>query len=119
MLPDAGTIASTLKGKLSLFNKLSKQAQEAMALPALKSSSLASLRQLYEDNCTVILDTHTLLAININKTILQGSRNYLDGLWDMTIQKTKLQADHYNLPKQHGFQYNQRSNNIIKERIYD
>ena len=63
MLPHTGTIAPTLKGQLSLSNKLSKQAQTATSLPALKSSSLVSLGQLCDDNCTVIFDKHKLLAI--------------------------------------------------------
>ena len=119
MLPDAGTIAPTLKGQLSLSNKFSKQAQTATALPALKSFSIVSLGHLCDDNCTVILDKHKLLAIKKDEIILQGRRNYLDGLWDIPIQKAQLQADNYNFPKNRGFQYNQRSKNIIKEPIFD
>ena len=119
MLPDAGTITPPLKGQLFLSNKLSKQAQTATALSALKSSSLISLGQLCDDNCTVILDNHKLLAIKKDKIILQGRKNYLDGLWNIPIQKAKLQADNYIFPKQHGFQYNQHSKNILKKIIYD
>ena len=118
-LPDVSTIAPALKGQLSLSNKLSKKAQIATDLPALKSSSLVSLGQLCDGSYTVILDKYKHLSIKKDERILQGSRNYLDGLWDIPIQKKKLQADHYNFPKQHGFQYNQRSNNTTKERIYD
>ena len=63
MLPDAETISPTLKGQLSLSTKLSKTAQAATVLPALKSSSLISLGKLCDDNCTVILDKTKLIAI--------------------------------------------------------
>jgi len=117
MLPDAGTIRPTLQGQLLLSTKLSKQAQRATALPALKSSSLISLGQLCDDDCTVILDKNKMLAIKKNEIILRGRRNYLDGLWDIPIQKSRLQSDNYNDPTIHGFQYkNQSSNNI--ERNY-
>ena len=113
MLPDAGTIRPTLQGQLLLSTKLSKQAQRATALPALKSSSLISLGQLCDDDCTVILDKNKMLAIKKNEIILRGRRNYLDGLWDIPIEKSRLQSDNYNNPTIHGFQYkNQSSNNI-------
>ena len=54
-----------------------------------------------------------MLAIKKNKIILRGCRNYLDGLWDIPIEKSRLQSDNYNNPAIHGFQYkNQSSNNI-------
>ena len=37
--------------------------------------------------------------------MLEGNRNYTDGLWDMPIQKTSLNLDNYEPPKQHGFIY--------------
>ena len=86
MLPDAGTIKPTLQGQLLLSNKLSKQAQRATVLPALKSSSLISLGQLCDNDCTVILDKNKMLAIKKNEVILRGCRNYLDGLWNIPIE---------------------------------
>ena len=86
MLPDAETISSTLKGQLSVSTKISKIAQTATALPALKSSSLILLGKLCDDNCTVILDKKRLLAIKEDEIILRGRRNYLDGLWNIPIQ---------------------------------
>ena len=56
MLPDAGIIMPTLKGQLCLSKELSSRALRATALPALKSSSLISLGQLCDDDCTVVLD---------------------------------------------------------------
>ena len=56
MFPGARTITPTLQGQLLLSKQLSKQAQRATAMLALKSSSLVSLGQLCDDNCTVILN---------------------------------------------------------------
>jgi len=109
MLPDAGTITPTLKGQLRLSKELSSQALRATALPALKSSSLISLGQLCDDDCTVILNKKKLLAVKNDKIILEGHRNYLDGLWDIPIQKTRLQQDNYINPAHHGLQYDKKS----------
>ena len=85
----------------------------------MKIPSLVSLEKLCDDNFIVILDNYKRLAIKRDEIFLQGRRHSLDGLWDIPIQKAKLQADNYDFPKQHGFQYNQHSHNIIKETIYD
>ena len=104
-MPDSGEISPTHEGQLPLSDKLSNQAKRATALPALKSSSLVSLGQLCDDDCTVILDKNKLLALKNSEIVLRGSRNYLDGLWDIPIQKSKLQSDNYNSPSLHGFNY--------------
>ena len=104
-LPDSGEISPTHEGQLPLLDKLSNQAKRATALPALKSSSLVSLGQLCDDDCTVILDTNKLLALKNSEIVLRGSRNYLDGLWDIPIQKSKLQSDNYNSHSLHDFNY--------------
>ena len=90
MLPDAGKIAPTLQSQLLLSNKLSMQSQRATSLPALKSLSLISLGQLCNDNCTIVLDKTKMLVIKEDEIILRGHRNYLDGLWDIPIKKTRI-----------------------------
>ena len=104
LLPDAGTITPTLQGQLLLSKKISKQAQRATALLALKRSSPISLGQLYDNNRTVILDKNKMVAIKEDEIILQGIRNCLDGLWVIPILKSRLQSDNYNDPTLHCFQ---------------
>ena len=43
-------------GQFPFSDKLSASAKKAMILPELQSSSLVSLGQLCDDNCTVVLD---------------------------------------------------------------
>ena len=108
VLPDAETISSTLKGQLSLSTKLSKTAQAAWVLPALKSPSLISLGKLCDNNCIVILDKTKLIAIKEDEIILHGRRNYLDGLWDIPIQKTTLHKNNYEQQIHHGISYGRK-----------
>ena len=115
MLPDAGTIAPILQGQLFLLNKLSLQTQRATALSKLKSSSLISLGQLCDDNCTIVLDKTKMLAIKEDEVILRGRRNYLDGLWDILIGKTRIKSENYKDPPHHGLQYKQVTNNVKKQ----
>ena len=114
-LPDAGTIAPTLQGRLQLLSKLSKEGQRATALPKLKSSSLISLGQLCDDDCTVVLEKRKMLVVKNNDIILRGARNQQDGLWDIPIQKTQLQSDKYRNPAQHGFLYFIRKTDSLKQ----
>ena len=117
-LPDSGEISPTHEGQLPLSEKLSNQAKRATALPALKSSSLVSLGQLCDDDCTVILDKNKLLALKNSEIVLRGSRNYLNGLWDIPIQKSKLQSDNYNSPSIHSFNY-EMSKSAKEQRNYN
>ena len=93
MLPDVGTIELTLQGQLFLSKKLSAQSQWPTALPKLRSSSLVSLGQLCDDNCTIVLDKTKLVAIKNDEIILRERRNNLDGLWDIPIGKTRIQSE--------------------------
>ena len=79
-LPDTDIIEPTQQGIVSLSNKLPTQAQTATTLPALTSSSLVSLGQLCDDNYTVVLNKIKLYAIKEDKVLLQGNRNFDDGL---------------------------------------
>ena len=98
VLPDADTIAPTKKGSIPLSTKLSPSAQTTTILPQLKSSSLISLGQICDDDCTVILDKKNLVAIkdkNVNCTfenkdiIFKGYRNNIDRLWDIPISNDR------------------------------
>ena len=43
-----------------------------MIVPGLKSASFISIGELYDDNCDVYLNRHTLLAVKDNEVILKG-----------------------------------------------
>ena len=85
-------------GQLPFSNKLSASAKKAMILPELQSSSLVSLGQLCDDNCTVVLDKKYLHAIKKDEIILRGYRNSHDGLWDIPLQKTSITTNNCRLP---------------------
>ena len=55
-LPDADMIPPSQKRLIPLSKQLFIEAQIATALPQLKSSSLISLGQVCDDDCTVILN---------------------------------------------------------------
>ena len=114
VLPDADTIKPAQQGILSLSKKLSKQAQTGTTLPVLQKSSLISLGQLCGEDCTVVLNTK-LYAIKEDEVILQGQRNFTDGLLDIPIQKTILQEENYMILELHCCTYTTPPKNICKQ----
>ena len=131
-LPDADMIAPSNKGILSLSSQLSNEAQTATTLPQLQSSSLISLGQICDDACTIILDKNKLIAVkdtnikckyNKNEIILEGTRNVIDGLWDIPVAKRNITADNYVVPSLHGLSSNNhkniKRNNMIKNNQRD
>ena len=103
VLPYADTIEPTQQGVL--FSNISKQAQTAIALPALQSSSLISLGQLCDDDCIVVLNKKNICAIKEDEVVLQDQRHFTDKIWDIPIQKTSLQEEKYVTPDLHGYTY--------------
>ena len=65
-LHNASKIGSPVQGQTPFHNKLSTTAKNAIVLPILKSSSLISLRQLFDDNCNIKLDKKRYGHIKIN-----------------------------------------------------
>ena len=55
IISDGEYMVPPQQGRLSLSDKLSKETHTATTLPILKGSSLVSLEQLCDDDCTVIL----------------------------------------------------------------
>ena len=104
-LPDNDKIAATQQGNLHIHNTLSTSATKATVLPRLKNSSLISLGQLCDDNCPIVLDKQKLYALKNKTVIMEGIRNQEDGLWDIPIQKTTLQSDHFAPVPSHGGLY--------------
>ena len=84
ILPDTSTLTATKKGRLPIPN-LSPQARKTAIFDNLQNS-LISLGQLCDDNCSVHLSKHKLVAIKDNKILLQGTRSKSgDGLWDIPL----------------------------------
>ena len=89
-LPDNTCIQTNEVGTLPLSSLLPSQAKKAAIMPKLKSSSLISLRQLADDNCTILLDREKIIAVKEDQIVLQGFRNKLDGLWDIPSYESKI-----------------------------
>ena len=98
VIPNNSTITVTKQGDLPLSTQLSPAARSAMILPGLKSASLVSIGQLCDDDCDVLLNKKKLIAIKNKKIVLQGTRNYSDGLWDIPIYKKTIQAYNHPMP---------------------
>ena len=82
-LPNKMTIQASTSGSLPL--PVNSSAKTAYILPGLTNSSLLSIGQLCDDDCTAIF-TKTAMTIYKNaKVLLTGVRNPNDGLWDITI----------------------------------
>ena len=85
-LPDNTVIQGTEKGHLPLCTaSLSQKATQAHVFPHLSSASLLSLGQLCDDDCKIYLDKQSMKVYKENKLILTGTRNFTDGLWDVSI----------------------------------
>ena len=89
-LPNNEHISATKQGVINISNKLSNIAKTAKILPQLGSASLISLGQLCDDDCNITLTKHKLVARKANEVILEGYRNFRDGLLDIPVAKTKL-----------------------------
>ena len=85
LLPNNHNLSSTTTGIPPLTSQLSPKACKANILPMLHTS-LISLGQLTDDNCTIILNKKFLHVIKNFKCILTGHRNFTDGLWDIPLQ---------------------------------
>ena len=73
MLPNKEKIQVTSQGILPLLSLLSTRATKAMILPGLKSASLISIGQSYDDDCDVLLNKSKLIAVKNKEIILQGN----------------------------------------------
>ena len=73
ILPDADTLSPSQQGTIDISPGLSSLAQTATVLPNLRSSSLISLGQICDSDCTIIMNNKKLYAakssnidINVN-----------------------------------------------------
>ena len=83
ILRDADTLSPSQQGTIEISPDLSSLAQTATVLPNLRSSSLISLGQICDSNCTIVMNHKKLYAaktsdinININKAdiLMTGTR---------------------------------------------
>ena len=86
-LPNNSTLKSNEEGDIPLSPLLSNNAKKASIIPGLMSSSLISLGQIVDDDCTFILDKKKLVAVKNKDIVLTGIRNFNDGLWDIPVHK--------------------------------
>ena len=86
LLPDNSTVTATTKGILPLSRSLTSKAQTAHVIPALHTS-LISLGQLADDDCSILLNKRFLAVFKHFKCILTGVRNPTDGLWDIPLHQ--------------------------------
>ena len=76
-----------MTGTLPLTKILSPNATRAHVLSGLENSSLLSMGQLCDDECTAIFYGNHLHVYKNADLILMGNRNKIDGLWDVKIDK--------------------------------
>ena len=72
---------------LPLSHQLNAQAQKTYVFPGLKNASLLSIGQLCDNGCLALFDKYKLFIFKDNKIILQGFRNFYDGLWDVKFPR--------------------------------
>ena len=114
--PDSTALQASGQGLIPLSPHLSDTGQHALILPALQSSSLVSLGQLCDDDCTVILDKHKLHAFKGKHHVLEGTRNPNDGLWDIPIPNQHNLTTHAVPPIQTHPPPDQKVSVIIKRK---
>jgi hypothetical protein len=85
MLPDSTNIQATHAGLLPLNSSLSTTAKTAHILDGMTNSSLISIGQLCDDDCVAVLDKRKLQVFKRNACVLSGTRNRIDGLWDIAL----------------------------------
>ena len=62
-----------------------------------------------QTNCDVHLNKTKLVAIKNDKVILEGTRKYADGLWDIPVHKQYVTTENYKQPHIHPGLYKDRT----------
>ena len=70
-----------------MHHVLSKIATSANVIKGLTNTSLISIGQLCDDNCTAIFEKTNLRVYKNNILVVSGIRNFKDGLWDIVLGK--------------------------------
>ena len=90
ILPTNEVISSTHDGFLPIYS-VSKHATSSTIFPDLTNASLLSIGKLCDDNCAAVFTKNKLQVIKNNKLILEGTRNFSDGLWDVPLYRKPKQ----------------------------
>jgi hypothetical protein len=64
---------TTLRGRLSLSDKLSPSSQSAFVLDDLQTGTLISLGKLCDDDCIAIFTKHDVQLLKDNEVIIKGT----------------------------------------------
>ena len=86
-LPNNTILRPSHHGVLSLHDSLANPNLNAYVLPGMTNESLLSIGQLCDQGCKAIFTKDKLLINQGNTTILQGTRNPHDGLWDIPFKQ--------------------------------
>ena len=116
-LPNKESLIGKKVGTLPLHEKLTKKAKDATILPGLKSASLISLGKLCDDGCNIALHEDKLYIYKDNELVLTGYRNRTDNLWDIPVQKTKINYDNCKFTTQHAGLYHNTTKRHQTEKI--
>ena len=89
-----------------------------MILPGLNSASLISIGQLCDNEYDVHLNKKIIIAVKDKEIILEGTRNYTDGLWDIPVQKSSITEINHTIPKIYIQDYIFQEKQVIKQIEY-
>ena len=96
-MPDNNGIQIKQQGQLPLPPNVNGPAKMAYVLPGLKNASLLSLGQFMDSGCWALVNKYLLNIYKDSQLVLQGVRNWNDGLWDVKLQKHKLARQSVNV----------------------
>jgi hypothetical protein len=91
-LPDGATIQSTHTCDL-LIPQLPPAATKTYVVTSLANSSLISVGQLVDANCSVKFDRTSVEVLHNHKRILEGVRNERNGLWTVDLKDKNSHSD--------------------------
>jgi hypothetical protein len=98
-LPGGASIKSSHTCDL-ILPQLPDTAKKAQVIPGLSTSSLLSVGQLVETDCSVTFDKTKVQILHKKAKILEGQRNLRNGLWKIYLQGKKLQPSlHFSYSK--------------------
>ena len=92
-LPNNNVLESTMAGVLPVHG-LAPAVKEVQILSLLTNTSLLSIGQLCNDNCIAIFTNTDMLILEQDQVILQGKRNFLDSLWDVSCNSKQQSNKH-------------------------
>ena len=85
LMPDNNGIHITKQGNIPLPSMIKGPATMAYVLPGLKNASLLSLGQFMNSGCWALVNSHLLNIYKDSTLVVQGRRNWKDGLWDVKL----------------------------------